>query len=261
MNNSETTSKLSTALSNMQKAMKAVQRNSRNPFFKSNYADLAEIWKTIREPLCSNGLSVTQSTDVVEGVFMLITTLWHSSGEWITCRYPIIHAKDDPQSIGSALQYARRYSLSSLVGVTSQDDDEDDDGERCVGRGEDKNDVSFPALKKQMECFTDTNAATNWWKSHRQEILKCTAAEQSQLAEIGAKLTQQSKLSQKAAAALKPIAELTAAQKGIAELTRSLANTAIAALGINKQVGELTDAECVAISKKVSALADEEAER
>ena len=55
--------------------------------------------------------------------------------------------------------------------------------------------------------------------------------------------------------------ELTAAQKGIAELPRSLANTAIAALGINKQVGELTDAECVAISKKVSALADEEAER
>jgi hypothetical protein len=59
------------------------------------------------------------------------TVLMHSSGEWLSGQYPIKPTKNDPQGIGAAITYARRYSLAAMVGVVS---DEDDDAETAVGR-------------------------------------------------------------------------------------------------------------------------------
>ena len=125
MNQSEQINELATALAKAQAEIQPAIKDSTNPFFKSKYADLSSIWNACKTPLTKNGLSVLQTTDQKEGQLVLLTTLVHSSGQWVRSCLPIISAKQDAQSIGSAITYMRRYSLSALVGVTS---DEDDDG-------------------------------------------------------------------------------------------------------------------------------------
>jgi hypothetical protein len=120
---SEQINELATALSKAQSEIKGAAKTSQNPFFKSSYADLQEVWDACREPLTQNGLSVIQTTIVQEGMVQLETTLLHSSGQWITSFYPLRPTKDDPQGMGSAFSYARRYCLAAIVGVYQKDDD------------------------------------------------------------------------------------------------------------------------------------------
>jgi len=131
MNSSEQIDKLAAALSKAQSVLKGAKADSTNPFFKSSYADLESVWDAIRGPLTDNGLSVTQTTDVTEFGPVLVTTLIHSSGQWISGRYPLISAKpNDPQALGSATSYARRYTLAAIMGVYQSDDD----AEKAVSR-------------------------------------------------------------------------------------------------------------------------------
>lgn len=124
MKQSETIGELAGALAKAQSIMGNAAKKSNNPFFKSKYADLAEVIETIREPLSSNNLSYTQLVDVLEsGQMVLTTTLMHSSGEWQSSCYPLNPVKKDPQGEGSAISYARRYGLSAMVGVAQEDDD------------------------------------------------------------------------------------------------------------------------------------------
>ncbi len=130
-NRSETIGKLAEALAKAQKNIKAAIKGAQNPFFKSSYADLPAIVAACREQLASNGIAVIQSTGFdVDGVF-LQTMLVHSSGEWVSGTYPIRPVKPDPQSMGSAVTYARRYCLAAMVGVVAED--EDDDGAAASG--------------------------------------------------------------------------------------------------------------------------------
>jgi hypothetical protein len=115
---------LAAALCKAQGQMSGALKDSTNPAFKSKYADLSSVWEAIRRPLADNGLSVTQQTDLAEnGEMMLLTTLWHTSGESIAARYPLRPVQATPQAYGSCLSYARRYSLSALLGVVQADDD------------------------------------------------------------------------------------------------------------------------------------------
>jgi hypothetical protein len=123
MSRSEQTAELSAALAKAQSSMRAAAFNRINPHFRSKYADLASVLDAIRKPLSDNGLSTTQVTEIREGQFLLVTTLWHASGQWIASEYPLpLGAK--PQELGSALTYARRYSLSALVCIASEEDDD-----------------------------------------------------------------------------------------------------------------------------------------
>ena len=115
---------LAKALSNFQSKMIAVKKDATNPFYKSKYATLDTIWETIRKPLSDNGLSVAQTMDIENGKDVLNTTLYHISGEWISGMQSINPVKDDPQSLGSAISYARRYSLSALLGIVADEDDD-----------------------------------------------------------------------------------------------------------------------------------------
>lgn len=128
---SSTIGKLAFALAKAQGEMTAAKKDSANPFFKSKYADLNEVWSTIRTPLAANQLAVIQATRIDGNEVRLETTLAHSSGEWICSAYPVAPQKRDPQGYGSALTYARRYALSALVGVVSEIDD---DGESAMIR-------------------------------------------------------------------------------------------------------------------------------
>lgn len=125
MQRSEQINELAAALAKAQGAMKAAELDRANPFFKSKYATLASIWTAARIPLSMNGLSVAQVPDWTPEGLQLTTMLMHSSGQYISNTYPINPIKDDPQGIGSALSYARRYTLAAMIGATS---DEDDDG-------------------------------------------------------------------------------------------------------------------------------------
>ncbi len=120
---------LAAALAKAQAAMKPAVLNKKNPFYGSRYADLASVIEAARKPLTDNGLAFTQTThygapDV--GVY-LVTTLLHTSGQWLRAEYPL-PANATPQQMGSALTYARRYSLSAITGTAA---DEDDDGDKA----------------------------------------------------------------------------------------------------------------------------------
>ena len=121
---SETISELAKALSNFQGKMTAVKKDAVNPFYKSKYATLDTIWETIRKPLSESGLSIAQTMNVFGDKSLLETTLYHNSGEWISGTQLVNPIKDDPQSLGSAISYARRYSLSALLGIVADEDDD-----------------------------------------------------------------------------------------------------------------------------------------
>ena len=121
---SESIKELAVGLTKAQGAFNHAKKDVSNPFFKSKYADLASIIDAAKKPLADNGLSVVQVVDVTEaGIMVLETMLMHVSGEWISGKYPINPVKSDPQSVGSAITYARRYAFSAITGIAADDDD------------------------------------------------------------------------------------------------------------------------------------------
>jgi len=121
---SESIKELAGALSKAQGAFDHAKKDVANTFFKSRYADLASVIDAAKQPLADNGLSVVQIVDMTEsGDMYLETMLLHSSGEFISGRYPIKPIKPDPQSVGSAITYSRRYAFSAMTGIAADDDD------------------------------------------------------------------------------------------------------------------------------------------
>ena len=122
---SESIKELLTALAKAQGKISAAKKDSTNPHFKSKYADLAACWEAIKEPLSSNGLSLTQWVTTAEKGVSVVTVLGHSSGEFMSSEatFPV---KDigNPQSMGSSITYARRYCLSAAIGLVADDDDD-----------------------------------------------------------------------------------------------------------------------------------------
>lgn len=131
---SEEIKELVAALSKAQGSMKPAIFNRVNPHFKNRYADFTSCMDCCREPLASNGLSVMQYCETVNEKLMLVTMLAHTSGQWMKSYFPLNPMKMDSQSIGSAMTYGKRYSLSAMLGIVS--DDEDDDGEASHARGQ-----------------------------------------------------------------------------------------------------------------------------
>lgn len=125
---SNETTEIAKALCAFQHQIEGAPKDATNPFYKSKYADLESIWETIKEPLFKNGLSVTQTNSYItlEGqtpMTTLVTTLWHTSGQWITGEMPLLLKNLDSQGQGSAITYARRYALAALLGIYQTDDD------------------------------------------------------------------------------------------------------------------------------------------
>jgi len=127
---SDNIAELAIALAKAQSQNGTVHKDAKNPFFKSNYATLAQVWETVRPALTANGLSVVQLPSQDEKGYYVESMLIHSSGQWIKCRTYMKPVKEDPQGIGSLISYARRYALQSLVMICP----DDDDGELAMGR-------------------------------------------------------------------------------------------------------------------------------
>jgi hypothetical protein len=116
-------SNLATALCKAQSVMSGAKKDKQNPFFRSRYADLASVFDAIRAPFASNGLSITQTMDVLaDGQQVLCTRLMHVSGEFIDSKM-LLPKDPNPQKLGSAITYMRRYSLMAIAGIPAEDDD------------------------------------------------------------------------------------------------------------------------------------------
>lgn len=122
MQKSETITALAKALSLFQVKVGSVKKDSVNPFFKSKYASLTTIIEHISIPLSESGLCYTQFPDETG----LTTVLMHAeSGEYIQATYQMPVAKaNDPQAVGSAITYARRYALGAILGLAIDEDDD-----------------------------------------------------------------------------------------------------------------------------------------
>lgn len=123
MRSSETLNELAAALAKAQGLMSNATLNKVNPHFRSKYADLAAIRDAVTVPLASNGLAVVQIIGSDEHGAFLTTRMVHASGQWIESIHPLPNSAK-PQEFGSALTYARRYSLAALCGISAEEDDD-----------------------------------------------------------------------------------------------------------------------------------------
>lgn len=133
MQTSPTTSELSKALSAAQGEIDDPSKDRENPHFRSSYATLAAVLAVVRPAFARHGLSVVQGASTTPEGVCVSTRILHQSGEWIEETLSAPPAKRDPQGIGSAVTYLRRYGLMSMAGVAAAEDD--DDGEAAQGRG------------------------------------------------------------------------------------------------------------------------------
>lgn len=116
---------LATALAKAQAECQNVVMNKTNPHFRSRYADLSAVRDAVIPIFTKHGLSIIQcpTADADTG-FHLETRLLHSSGEEMVWRFPLPGDVSKMQVIGSAISYARRYTLSAVAAVASEEDDD-----------------------------------------------------------------------------------------------------------------------------------------
>lgn len=143
MKTSEQINEIASALAKAQGLFENAKKDSANPFYKSKYSSLAEVTDTIKKPLSENGLSYIQfpfngdrikqtkiidtrqntSTETNVHEVGVSTRLMHSSGQWIEGSVTAFPKDDTPQAVGSTITYLRRYSLTSVLGIATEDDD------------------------------------------------------------------------------------------------------------------------------------------
>jgi hypothetical protein len=123
MQTSDKINEIAAALAKAQAEITNPAKDAQNPHYKSFYADLAAGIGAIRGPLTKHGIAVTQLPRLDGDVLMLDTRLIHSSGQWLQSEFPACRFPAKPQEVGSALTYARRYSLFAMVGIAGEDDD------------------------------------------------------------------------------------------------------------------------------------------
>ena len=116
---------LAKALCAAQAEFGTVPQSGKNPFHKSTYSTIEDYVNAAKPILAKHGLSISQAPNLMESQFVLTTILMHESGEHIVSNQPIFSAKQDAQSMGSAITYARRYAYGAVLGMASGDFDDD----------------------------------------------------------------------------------------------------------------------------------------
>lgn len=112
---------LAKALNAFQTEAPVIPKDGVNPYYRSNFATLEGIWTTIRPTLVKHGLSISQ---LPTGENELTTILLHVSGEFISATIKMTPKDSTPQSQGSAITYMRRYAMSAILGLVTEEDDD-----------------------------------------------------------------------------------------------------------------------------------------
>ncbi len=151
-------------------------KNSKNPHFKSDYADLASILDTVKPALSKNGIAVIQGTAFDGSMVTVTTVLAHSAGGSISSEASCVPAKMDGQGIGSATTYLRRYGLAAMTGVAQADLDGEDSKHStppapAVRKPKAKPNVPQDAVEKVIEAIqagrgTADKAIAHWKRKY-----------------------------------------------------------------------------------------------
>ncbi len=123
MEKSDSIKNIAVAMCEVQASMEAASKSKENPFFGSKYADLSEVLRCIKDVIPSKNLSFMQMPSFESGVVSVETIVMHTSGEWISSTSAAPISKGNPQGVGDAITYLRRYSLAAIFGLAQQDDD------------------------------------------------------------------------------------------------------------------------------------------
>jgi|LakMenEpi03Aug12_release.lakeMendotaPanAssembly.Ray.scaffolds.fasta_scaffold13897_2 hypothetical protein len=132
------------ALLKAKSEFKPIKKDASNPFFKSKYLSLDALLEAVEGALSKNGLLIVQTLSASPNA--LVTTIYHESGESISGSHPLPDITD-PQKFGSAITYARRYSICAILSITA---DEDDD----ANTASDRNSNSKPQNSKPQSQGT-----------------------------------------------------------------------------------------------------------
>lgn len=152
MQTSEQINEIAAACAKAQAALKPAIKDATNPAFRSKYADLASIVEAAKV-YAANGVAVWQDVTREDGGIGVRTRLAHTSGQWIEVGPLVVPlTKVDAHGVGSATTYAKRYALSSALGIAA---DEDDDGNAAVQQTKDE-----PADPGYTDWLTDLDAVT-----------------------------------------------------------------------------------------------------
>ena len=155
MEKSESIVELSKAMAKFQEEVKQPLKDKNNPFFKSKYVPLENVVEAITDVAPKNGLSFVQwALNDENGRVGVATMLMHESGEWI--KFDPVHMKADKetaQGAGALISYLKRYSLSAVFGITS---DQDDDGNSASGNkvAKSASQAEIGNLKKEIIAFS-----------------------------------------------------------------------------------------------------------
>jgi hypothetical protein len=115
---------IASALVKAQRGFAPALKTSTNPHFRSKYVDLAGCVEAVVDSLNAAGIALIQRTSQDDTGVTVETVFVHESGEMLECgKLHVPAAKQDPQGYGSALTYARRYSLMAACGIAPEDDD------------------------------------------------------------------------------------------------------------------------------------------
>lgn len=166
-----------------QRAFGPALKTSTNPHFRSKYADLSNCIEAVIEALNANGIGLMQRTYESKDGVMVETVFVHESGEVMECGLLHVPAgKQDPQGYGSALTYARRYSLLAATGLAP----EDDDGNSASRRTEIKSTVNENQILNLLAAMDEVTTLKELQDAYKQAY-KATNGEQTWQAKVIAK--------------------------------------------------------------------------
>lgn len=172
MKKSESILKISKALIEFRKDVKQPMKDADNPYFKSKYVPLENVVEAIDEVAPSKGLAFTQwALNDEQGRVGVATLLLHDSGEFIEYDPVFMNAdKNTPQGAGSLITYLKRYTLSAIFGITS---DEDDDGNQATGnKSKPKQDAGKLELVKMNADVLAKILTSKGNKQTREDIIR-----------------------------------------------------------------------------------------
>lgn len=162
MRTSENIELISTALAAAQGEFPHLEKNRDNPFFKSKYADLADIVANCRPTLSKHGLALLQPISIDNGRVVITTRLVHKSGQWFEEPLSMRPDKDSPQAIGSAATYGRRYGAEAMLGVAAS---VDDDGNEATGNTKNQTEATGNTKNQTKAPYTGIPQEKAWLAS------------------------------------------------------------------------------------------------
>lgn len=171
MNRSDSIATIAPALVAALSKIEGAAKSANNGHFKTKYADLGSVIEASKETLTEHGITLIQLPGAcINGVLSLETILLHESGEYISGEMGIALGKTDPQGVGSALTYARRYAQMAALNMPAVDDD----GEAAMGRGANQNAprqqitekpafvLTLEAAKAAIDRYSSVQALEQW---------------------------------------------------------------------------------------------------